>query len=51
MKIFTLVFLLGVKEIYSLKYAGVRLIKDLRNEMLQTDSIKWDESVTAYMND
>ena len=52
MKIFTrLVFLFGVKEIYGLKYAGVRMIKDLKNEMVQTDSIKWDESVTAYMND
>ena len=39
------------KETQSLKYAGVRMLKDLGNEMIQTDSIHWDESVTAYMND
>ena len=44
--------LLGLtKETEGLKYSGVRMIKDLRDEMIQTDSIHWDESVTAYMND
>jgi hypothetical protein len=42
-------FILG--QTTGLKYSGVRMIKDLRNEMIQIDSIHWDESVTAYMND
>jgi hypothetical protein len=35
MKLFTrLVFLLGMNEIEGLRYSGVRMIKDLRNEMV-----------------
>lgn len=44
--------ILGVaKETAGIKYSGVRMIKDLGNEMVQTGSIHWDDSVTAYMND
>lgn len=46
------VLILGVaKETAGIKYSGVRMIKDLGNEMVQTGSIHWDDSVTAYMND